>query len=213
MIPRINGLFISIEGMNGVGKTYVMNKLKEQFDCVFIEEFTNNKDEVSLKVFDALNLLNKKTDIYYYKSLPYTSTMLIFSLYFYALEQKVTKALDEKRIVVSDRSIDSPSLLQSIIINKHQNNFKKILSDYYYYLHLFKKGIVMPSRTFVLVDSFEKCIDRIKTREGKEISQDELIYLKKTYQAYKLIKDGNRIVHLNKSENFISEISNYIQNH
>lgn len=182
------GLLISLEGCSGAGKTYTMKKISQKCkNIMLISEISDNKDGFIEGLKTTLLRLNKEEDIFFLEIPPIPTLFLLISLYVYNYENVIIPALAKNKIVVMDRGIDSPALLQSILhlfisynqeiaINLYSNIISKITSF-----------VFPPDITYILDEDFTTCIERTQHREQRILNKKELLFLQRVRLGFRAI--------------------------
>jgi len=202
------GKYISIEGISGSGKSYTIDHLREYFDFVTIKEITESNDKVTNSIF---KLLESDSDNFFFKFPPISGAMLIYSAQTYMLEKEITSVLEDNKIVVVDRAVDSPAIYQSIINNWKNYEPNKVQESYNQILETMKNILYFPDKTFVLDEDFSLCISRAEGRNNKKYSSLELKILQRAHEGYKLIRDDNRITKITKAKEIIPTIQRFVK--
>lgn len=97
------GIFVTIEGPNGVGKSTFIKALKEKLTELYSVYLTKEPTETEFGNYVRNNEQNLRGNTYAY---------LIAADRCYHLEELIYKKLEEKDIVISDRYIESSLVLQ-----------------------------------------------------------------------------------------------------
>lgn len=171
-------VFITIEGIDGSGKTSVVNHLKETFrnyDILFTREpYSQDIREAIERSGD-----NKKRQF------------LLFLLdHFDHLENVIEPALKEHRAVISDRYIDSRLAYQSVLLNTPIENIER-----------YHCGSIYPDLTILLYGDVPTFVRRAARRKGtinlfddiatQKAIQDNFIKLAKRDKHRFVILDAN----------------------
>lgn len=109
----MNGIWISLDGCGGSGKTTFFERLKQIFpEFVFVPEFS------SLCTGTALEKMIKENGPYIIPRSFIGSSLLFLSDYFVLLESMILPSINSKKIVVSDRGFLSKIALQDIVMSQ-----------------------------------------------------------------------------------------------
>ncbi len=190
----MKGKFITIEGTDGVGKSYYLTKLRESGNQVIMDE--------DLEGFGAeiFHILYTKNDIFYRHGNPLQEFLCFLAVEIQ--ESKEVKDLLKKGNVIKDRGIDTICMYAALQMRgDFLKNYKKLLS-------ITKKLVKLPDVTYILTDDFENIVERGQKRIGRSYSEDEKAFLKKVYDGYNiLIKEfPNRIKEVSIKGKISSEI-------
>ena len=180
-----NGLFITFEGIEGTGKTTAVNFVKEFFhnshkDVVFTREpgGTSNAEKIR-KLLLGDELIS-----------PYSTTelMLMFASRVEHVESLIKPALQDGKIVVSDRFFDASYAYQG---GGRGVDIKKIDQ-----LRLWCLQDFVPDLTILLDAPIEVCLNRIMARGEKDrIEQENQEFFIKARQTYlRLAQNNSRFV-------------------
>lgn len=115
--------------------------------------------------------------------------------------RKIRSWLDNDKIVLCDRYVDSTLSYQSVQLENIIKNPLKWLKEISY------KNILIPDRTFLFLIDPELSIKRIKNRVNK-ISFEEVSFLEKVEKYYKKLAIDERYIKIDASKS-IEEIVNF----
>ena len=196
------GLLITLEGCSGVGKTFNANLFQNTSNVIVISEISqsNNSDFISLDIFNIINKINKTNDIFLLNAEPKTTFALLLAKYIYDYETIIKPALDKGKIVISDRGIDSPALLQAILMLSDFYSDTEALKQYQILLRFVQELVFLPNLTLIIEDNFSNCLERLTYREKLSLNKEELLFLKRTHNCYSLLEENDRIKKINHKE-------------
>mgnify|MGYP000475118754 CR=1 FL=1 len=192
------GLFISLEGCSGVGKTYTASQFKNNNDIVVVSEVSQCNNSFNNKVVEIVQQINPTKDIFFLNAEPYTAFALLLSTYIYSYKTIIIPALSEGKIVISDRGIDSLALLQAILISTADKS--NALQTYEKLLSLILDFCFLPDYTLILNDNFNDCILRLTEREKINLTERERQFLLDSYNLYHSILGDDRIKHVRNQD-------------
>lgn len=192
------GLFISLEGCSGVGKTYTASQFKNNNDIVVVSEVSQCNNSFNNKVVETVQQINPTKDIFFLNAEPYTAFALLLSTYIYNYKTIIIPALSEGKIVISDRGIDSLALLQAILISTADKS--NALQTYEKLLSLILDFCFLPDYTLILNDNFNDCILRLTEREKINLTERERQFLLDSYNLYHSILGDDRIKHVRSQD-------------
>ena len=196
-----NKKVISIEGVNGVGKTsqveLIKKKLPDQLICIVPSRVNL---EASKEAYESV-----KADSYIN---PVKQTLLFLASETYK-EFQISKICGNSNYVLYDRYIDSLFLIQRYELLKEYDNIQKINK----WLNCISKFLPAPDLTFVLDAKPSICIDRLKKREdsGREIQKqqiEEIVNLRNDFR-YLAKRSERNIILIDASKN-LEEVCNQI---
>ncbi len=169
----MNGKFITIEGTDGVGKSYYLTKLRESGNQVIMDE--------DLEGFGAeiFHILYTKNDIFYRHGNPLQEFLCFLAVEMQ--ESKKVKSLLKNGDVMKDRGVDTICMYAALQMEgDFLKNYKKLLG-------ITKKVVKLPNLTYVLTDDFEKIVERGQKRIGRSYSEDEQTFLRKVHEGYNIL--------------------------
>ncbi len=202
----MSGLFITMEGTDGSGKSTQLNLLsqyleKKGFNIVFVREPGGTK--IGEKIRDIiLDINNKKMDYM-------TETFLYASSRSQLVNEIIAPELKKGSIVICDRFVDSSIVYQGIARNIGIDVVKKINN--------IATGGLTPDITFFLDLSPQEAIKRkIQQKELDRLESEKDYFYKKVYDGYKLLISQNseriKVIDATQSiENIHKNIVNYIE--
>ena len=203
---------ITIEGISGSGKTYYFNRLKEDFKnderIYFNGEITDgNHKNYGRKIFEIL--FSKKSRFFDIGN-PKAETLLITAKQALDEDNYILPALNDDKIVISDRGFDTICIIEGIMYTK------KYLSDkvnmLYDSLYLFNR---VPDITILLDGDIDKAIKRTEKRDNLAYTDEEKLILKNSAILYREKGLDDRFIIINRdqdSEIVYQEIKNVINN-
>jgi dTMP kinase len=147
-------LFITFEGIEGSGKSYQAKKLlkkikKMKLPVVYTREPGGSRSAESIRSL----ILNGNKD----KFTNLTDTLLYLAARNEHVEKKIKKAINDKKIIICDRFIDSTYA--------YQIDNKKVTKKLIDYLHKIILDKIKPDITFVLKLNLKKSFQRLKKRK------------------------------------------------
>lgn len=209
----MEGKLITIEGISGVGKSYYFNKLKricKKSKVVFNSEINDSKQRgFNKKIFDILTSSNSR---FFDTGNPKMETLLIAAKQANDEERFIIPTIQKGYNVVSDRGYDTVCILESIIFSlKYNTKLENDVEELYSFL---SKYCMIPDKTILLVDDFDKCIARAEKRDKLNYNEKEKYILKKSYEYFlKLsLKFNERFYIINVAELNEDEVINKMIN-
>lgn len=181
----MSGLFITMEGTDGAGKSTQINLLNDYlnnkgFNVIFVREPGGTK--ISEKIRDII--LDKENSEMNFM----TEALLYASSRAQLVNQVILPELKKGSIVLCDRFVDSSIVYQGIARNLGIDVVKKINN--------IATGGLIPDITFFLDLSPEKAMQRKKDqKELDRLESEKDIFYKKVYNGYKKLieADSERI--------------------
>lgn len=191
----MQGKFIVIEGPDGVGKTTIIEGLKKELpDALFIRqpgstEFGNEMRKI---------LLHKD-----YKLESMSEALLFFASFIEATHKIIRPALEQGKLVISDRWYHS-TLAYQCNHNYQRDKLKNIIYN----------DIIQPDKTIILMAKRSTINSRKKERDMKkdnfESRSEE--YLERVYEFYQYYYSGTKVNVNGSIENNIKNVLKEIKN-
>ena len=184
------GTFITIEGLDGCGKTSVINLIAQQLK-------SDGRDIVCTKEPGGSTIAQRVRDILVdkeNKNMDYiTETLLYAACRSQHLHDFIIPNLNEGKIVISDRYVDSSYVYQGIARNLGLDQVMAINS-------LVVKNH-MPDLTIFIDIAPEKCLARLKKakRAGTKVDLESLDFYNRVREGYLIINKlfNDRVVKIN----------------
>lgn len=176
-------IYASVEGIEGVGKSFFLEKIRASSDVVVILD-----DDIEGEALEVIKELRKE-DVFFRDVDPVD----VFDAFTYVddliYQEKVLPALQANKRVLQDRGADTTCIYAAIELAKRgEGHFREL------YNRLMRQRRLLgpvPERVFLLVDEFNKCVERAEKRNGKKYTEDELEYLKQIDEEFRLIAEDN----------------------
>ena len=200
-----NGLFITFEGGEGCGKTTVIRNLEARLKEKGIEVLVTREPGGSVIAEEIRNIiLDKKNTAMDSR----TEALLYAASRRQHLKEIVIPALEQDKIVISDRYLDS-SLA-------YQGYARGIGIDKVYAINEFAIDETMPDITFFLDLEPEKGLERIALHRSDEVNRldlENISFHHKVYDAYKILmeKYPDRIVRIDASRSVEEETAEILE--
>ena len=184
------GTFISIEGLDGCGKTSIINLVTQQLKHDGVDVVSTKEpggSTIAARVRDIL--VDKET-----KNMDYiTETLLYAACRSQHLHDFIIPNLNEGKVVISDRYVDSSYVYQGIARNLGLDQVMAINS-------LVVKDH-MPDLTIFIDIAPEKCLARLKKakKAGNKIDLESLDFYNRVREGYNIINKlfNDRVVKIN----------------
>jgi dTMP kinase len=166
-------VWVSLEGVNGVGKTHIARALAEHLPgrARVLSELTDGGgDTVSAAVVSALSSGRS----FLRTGHPLTETMALLALK--VREYELVAALaDPPQIVIEDRGVDTVAVYQAAVVAEPDSvATEEVLRDaadrVYAVAALWRPP---PDLTVLIVDDLAACERRFAAREGRPVAEDE----------------------------------------
>ena len=204
----MSGIFISFEGGEGSGKTTIAALVKEELEKVgYNVVLTREPGGVS----NAENIRNIIVDVHNTNIDPKTEALLYAASRRQHLVEKVIPALNEGKIIICDRFVDSSMVYQGIA--------RKLGIEEVYNMNLFATENILPIRTIFFDIKPELGLQRVyanKDREVNRLDLEKIEFHNDVYNGYLTICDKfkDRIVKVDASlsiEEVLSQVIDRIK--
>ena len=185
-----SGTFITFEGPDGAGKTTIINLVAQQFPNALLTREPGGIDIAEQIRRVILAKENTAMD-------PRTEALLYAAARRQHLMEKVKPALDEGRVVLCDRFVDS-SLA-------YQGHARGLGMDEVFTINQFAIEDLMPQLTVYFDIEPELGLKRINKNKQREINRldlEDLAFHQKVREGYQLLMDRfpDRIIRIDASE-------------
>lgn len=187
-----SGLLISFEGISGAGKTVLIDQFERHLngigyktlrksDLYFYSGEGLGKDiKAILKKYSR----NNNDNPFFQFGYPIIETLLILAKRSFESEERLNPHLSKNYIILADRDIDTVCTYQLASLLKYDSHFVSLeLID------LIRKinslNTMNPNLTFYLDISISKAIERVKIRDNKTFTEEQILFLKEAKSYYK----------------------------
>lgn len=172
------GLLVSVEGISGVGKTYLTNLLGAEIartdatGLVTVKGFSQRPASVQGDLGrDLLHALIEASggEHFLRGGYPASETLLLLAIKMYDYESCVS-ALREGRQVLEGRSMHTVAVYQSLIMHSHD---EQALAEARAILELGRQWRPLPDLAILIVDDVEAAVRRAERRDGTRYTQEQ----------------------------------------
>ena len=178
-------LWVSIEGINGVGKTSAAraaaSALGEQ--CLLLDELTDQTEDTLPG--HVISALAANGDVCLRTGHPIVETLALLALKFHEAERFTNGYLAGFDAIIEDRGLDSVAVCQAAIVAAHYSEAEpQRLARYV--LSSARSWYRLPEATILLTGDRTACAQRFAERIGRTLTPSELAVV---YQAEELYLD------------------------
>lgn len=177
----MNGYFITFEGVEGAGKTSVLHSLTDKLIRLGYEVVAT-REPGGIDIAEQIrNVILDRDNV---KMEERTEALLYAAARRQHLVEKVLPALEQGKIVLCDRFIDS-SLA-------YQGHARGLGIDEVYHMNQFAINDLMPNLTLLFDIDPLKGLERIasnKDRERNRLDLENLDFHKKVYEGYQILAE------------------------
>ena len=169
--------WVSIEGVNGVGKSHFAALVGDQFpgSCRLLGELTDHADEsVTGRIIGAL-LRPGRT--FLRTGHPRTETLALLAAKVREYEEHADAEVD---LVLEDRGVDTVVIYQGLILADDDSQAPD-MADLQVLGRLWRPD---PDRTILLVDDPDACLERFAARCGQPVSAPDQHLVRRAHRAY-----------------------------
>lgn len=208
------GLFVSFEGISGVGKSFLCQQLRtvcHDLPIRFISEIIDRHgDNIDTRI---IALVRESGDRFFQNPYPLTTTFLLFALAMHDTEAKIGPALADGQILIKDRYIDTLAVYQAILLCPNSFEQQVVLANELYQIGT--RWCPAPDITFLVEDDFDTAIQRAQQRNGDCYREDELAILSNAARLYDAYAQHHtsRIVRIKRQETTSEHIVQFLHRH
>lgn len=176
------GCWVSVEGLNGVGKTYLAGRLAARLgpSCTLLSELTDHGGEgLTGRVIGALA---RPGGTFLRTGHPLTETFALLALKVYEYERLARAPQPAARLVLEDRGPDTVAVYQAAILTADPAVAAGLVERIGAAATMWRPT---PHRTLLLVDDFDTCIGRFAARLGTPVQPADRALLVRVDQLYR----------------------------
>jgi dTMP kinase len=169
-------LLVSVEGISGAGKTYLVNQLLERDPAlaaktVVIDEFSRRPPGGDLG-HDMLYALKGAAagDPLLRGGQPAAETLMLLAIKAHDYEEHCAPALGQGRIVIEGRSLHCVAVYQSLIL--HPDDDEQAVTEMLAILDMATQWRPLPDLTVLVTDDPAEAVERAEQRDGRAFSAD-----------------------------------------
>ncbi len=171
------GRLISLEGLSGVGKTYMTRRVVDETTGagaeppVVVEEFSHRHGDGDLGRCLLRTLSAAASDEHFLRGgYPKSETLLLLAIKMHDYE-KTLPALRAGHTVIEGRSIHSTAIYQSLILNPDDD--RAAVDSVQSILETAARWRPLPDLTIVLTDNLHAAVQRAETRDDRAFTEGQ----------------------------------------
>lgn len=175
-------LWVSIEGINGVGKTSAARSVAATLGarCLLLDELTDSGDTLTGRVIAALSA---EGDPFLRTGYPVVETLALLALQVRKAERLATRDLAGVRVIIEDRGVDSVAVCQAAILcSQHPETSPDAVARHV--LSTARRWAVLPDATILLTGDPSLCARRFADRIGCSLTPADVQVLEQIDTLY-----------------------------
>lgn len=191
------GLFVSFEGGEGSGKSTVISHLIDKLNEKNIEHFITREpggcdisEQIRNVILDTENTAMHKR----------TEALLYAASRAQHVEEKLRPALDEGKLVICDRYVDSSIIYQGYARNNIVEDIWKI--------NQFAMDNIIPDITIFFDIKPEEAFKRLHERQMNRLDLESLEFHQKVYDAYIDLSKQDRFIQIDATKSIDEVVEN-----
>ncbi len=200
--PALGGtsLWVSLEGINGVGKTSAARSVAAVLGagCLLLDELTDSGDTLTGQVIAALSA---EGDPFLRTGNPVVETLALLALEVRKAERLATRDLAGVGVILEDRGVDSVAVCQAAILcAQHPQASPDAVARHV--LSSARRWTVWPDATIVLTGDPRVCARRFADRIGCSLTPADLQVLEQIDTLYReaAVRDPDRFTLLDTAD-------------
>lgn len=182
--PSSGPRWLSVEGVNGVGKTYLAQRVAERLGprCVRLAELTDHEpDRLPGRIIAAMAGAG---GTFLRTGHPLTETLTLIALKVREYEHIQRDSDLHDVVVLEDRGIDTVAVYQAAILAGATASVSQALEIAQQVYRTAGEWRPLPQRTVLLTDELDACVDRFATRTGTPVSADDRALIAQVHELY-----------------------------
>lgn len=181
--------WVSVEGVEGAGKTYLSGHLAVLLGpgCVMVGEVTDHgPDTTEGRIVAALSACG---DPFLRTGHPAAETLALLALKARTYSSVMSSAAPGTRLVLEDRGPDTVAVYQAAILHS-SGTPAQVLHTAQQILAAAAYSRPLPDLTLLLTDEPELCEERFATRIGRPVTPDERVLMGRAARMYALLAEA-----------------------
>jgi len=176
--------WITVEGVNGVGKTHLMQRVADRLgpDCVLVAELTDHQhDRLPGRIITAMASAG---GTFLRTGHPRTETLAFIALKVREYEHRQRIPAPQTRLVLEDRGIDTVAVYQAAVLAGPDASLLDALEVAQRIYRTALAWRPLPQRTLLLIDDLEACLRRFVARTGEPVSRPDEALIAQVHELY-----------------------------
>lgn len=173
----MTSVWVSVEGLNGVGKTYLTTRLAHRLgpECRLVTELTDQENHRFTG--QVITALTRPGRTFLRTGHPLTETFALLALKVHEYEQIV----GGPAVVVEDRGVDTVAVYQAAILADTEPAAMRLVADVHAVAAVWRP---LPRLTLLLVDDLDACLARFAARLGVPVPAEDRDLLARVERLY-----------------------------
>ena len=176
--------WVSVEGIEGVGKSHLARLLAAQLGdrCLLLSEVTDQ--QAPCLTSQVITALSRAGDFWLRTGHPATETLALLAVKVHEYERLHARPDPLPEIIIEDRGIDSAALYQAAILTAPDASPDAVQTAAERIYATARHWRPLPDRTLLLTDAPATCLGRLEQRTGHTFSTEDRALIGRAGQMY-----------------------------
>ena len=186
MTAPLPALWVSVEGVEGAGKTYLTQRLARLLGsgCLLVSEVTDYRPQtMEGSIVAALSACG---DLFLRTGHPAAETLALLALKARAYSEVAASAMPHTQVVLEDRGPDTVAVYQAAIMHPH-STMAQTLDAAQRILAFAVRWRPLPDLTLLITDDPGICEERFAARTGQAVEPPERKLMRDAARLYELL--------------------------
>lgn len=184
LVPGATPLWVSIEGINGVGKTSAARSAAAMLGarCLLLDELTDQSgDTLPRRVIAALST---EGDPFLRTGYPVVETLALLALQVRKTERLTERDIAGVDVIIEDRGVDSVAVYQAAILcSQHPETAPEAVARHV--LSSVRRWRAFPDATILLTGDPSVCAGRFADRIGRPLAPADVLVIEQIDALYR----------------------------